>query len=92
MLHLSNRSLDLVPVVARLADELGLVGFVAESNPNQMELADGALASTWAAVGRSPADLAGLAARSMWAPLAQQRQSSLWTDDRVDLLGALTLR
>jgi hypothetical protein len=90
-LHLSNRSLDLVPTVARLADELGLAGFVANGTPNALEIADGAFAATVAVVARDARDLAGVAARSSWRPLGAERRGSLWTDDRVDLLGALSL-
>jgi hypothetical protein len=90
-LHLSNRSLDLVPVVARLADELGLAGLVTDATPNPLEQADGAFASTVAVVARDVGDLGAMVQRSSWRPLAAVRRGSLWTDDRVDLLGALRL-
>ena len=89
VLHLSNRSLDLVPTVARLADELGLVGFVSDGTPNALELDDGAFASTVAVVARSASDLTGYAARTSWRPLSGERHGSLWTDDRIDLFGAI---
>jgi hypothetical protein len=90
-LHLSNRSLDLIPTVARLADELGLAGFVAEGTPNAMELADGAFASTVAVLARDVEHLGAIASRSAWRSLAAEPLGSLWTDDRVDLLDALRL-
>lgn len=88
-LHLSNRSLDLVPVVARLADELGLYGIVSDGTPSQMEEADGAFASTVALLARRKEDLGLTVDRSTWRPLAGERRGTLWTDDRIDLLDAL---
>lgn len=89
LLHLSNRSLDLVPVVRRLADELGLAGLYSEGSPSQFEEADGAFASTVAMLTRRPEDLGLTRARSTWHPLTDRPAGSLWTDDRVDVLDAL---
>jgi spermidine synthase len=88
-IHISNRFLDLQPVLANIAAATGLsVRHVADSP------ADEVLASStdWVLLSKHPKALeaGGLAERS--APLAPAPQMSLWTDQFNNLLDVLKSR
>ena len=85
--HISNRFLDLEPVVAAAARELGLVSILGTDRP-AADLSDLADASQWVVVARSYADLAGLVEGPQWQT-AHARDHRPWTDRSSDLLGAL---
>lgn len=83
--HISNRFLDLQPVLAALADDLGLAARLVRDDPD--EGASGASATDWVLIGRR----AGTFAR---APLADRVEAMpappgapRWTDDSNNLLG-----
>ena len=87
--HVSNRYLDLEPVVAAAARDLGLVAITGlDLEPSVTEGAD---ASEWVIVGRSYADLADLASGIDWRT-ARHLGRAAWTDRSSDLLGALADR
>ena len=87
--HVSNRYLDLEPVVAAAARELGLVAITGmDLEPSTTEGAD---ASEWVMVARSYADVADLASGIDWRT-ARDRGRAAWTDRSSDLLGALADR
>jgi spermidine synthase len=85
--HISNRFLDLEPVVAAAARELGFVSIIGSDSPPP-ELDGLADASQWVIVGRSFADVAGLAEGDRWRT-AHADGRRAWTDRYSDLLGAL---
>jgi hypothetical protein len=81
--HLSNRYLNLEPVIGALARDRGLVARVASTDRvygwHEAE-------STWAAVARGEADLGALAADSRWKPAQTRATVPAWTDDFSNLL------
>jgi SAM-dependent methyltransferase len=81
-LHLSNRYLELEPVVAALARERGLRARVGMATLSGYFLS----ASTWAAVARSDEDFGPLAADSHWFTAKPARGIPAWTDDYSSLL------
>jgi SAM-dependent methyltransferase len=81
-LHLSNRYLDLEPVVAALARERGLRARVGTSTLSGFFFS----ASTWSVVARSDADLGTLSADSRWPQAKTRRGVPAWTDDYSSLL------
>jgi hypothetical protein len=85
--HISNRFLDLEPVVAAAARDLGFVSIIGSDAPPP-ELAGLADPSQWVIVGRSFADVAGLAEGDRWRT-AHAGGRRAWTDRYSDLLGAL---
>jgi hypothetical protein len=85
--HISNRFIDLEPVVAAAVRDLGLVAIIGSDLPLP-ELADLADASQWVVVGRSFADLADLVEGDRWRT-AHADGRRAWTDRYSDLLGAL---
>ena len=86
--HVSNRHLRLAPVVAGIADSLGL----AAAHRFDLVTADaaerGAATSHWIVVARSPERLRPLLAEN-WEPLRAQPGERVWTDDFSNVLGAI---
>ena len=87
--HLSNRYLDLEPVVAGAAADLGLSALSRFANATPEEARHRKTASGWMVVARAPADLAPFAGDPRWAPPRQAAPA--WTDDKSNLWRALHL-
>lgn len=85
--HISNRFLDLEPVVAAAARDNGFVSIVGTDLP-AAELIGLADASRWVVVGRAYTDLADLVTGPEWET-AHASDRRAWTDRYSDLLGAL---
>lgn len=87
--HISNRYVDLEPVLAGLARDAGLVarGFD-DWQVTAAEEAEGKEASQWVVMARRASDLGALGRRANWLPLAGGGTRP-WTDDYSHLLGAL---
>jgi spermidine synthase len=80
-LHLSNRYLDLAPVVARLATEAGLVAWQIEDSPSDTRLSF----TNWVLVGRQiPAEL-----QEVGWPAQAPPGTPRWTDQYNDLWSVL---
>ncbi len=91
-LHVTNRFLRLEPVAAAIARELGLVGLAqSDGTLSPRERALGKSASQWLMLARARADLGALAYDSRWHTLATTPSARAWTDDHVNVLGALHL-
>ena len=88
MVHISNRYLDLGPVVAAAATALGWEARVRTYYPSAQESADHASASMWVALSPNPATIAALEAdRSVaWRPLDPTNGFRPWTDDHASIL------
>ena len=84
--HISNRYLDLKPVLGNLAQEAGLTCLVQDYNKvtaaEKKELKCG---SSWVVMARRPQDLAPLAADPRWRELPGNG-APLWTDDFSNIL------
>ncbi len=93
MIHISNRFLDLEPVVAAdardghwLAIERHYVPSVEAGMLHESE-------SQWIALSRSPQTLARLAGQYPgWTPLARRPGFAPWTDDHASVLPLITWR
>jgi hypothetical protein len=81
--HISNKYLDLEPVVAVLAAAAGLVGRIQVDATNK-EI--GKESSTWAVLARREAHLGPLANHPRWRPLHRRPGAPLWTDDFSNVL------
>ncbi|MBS0483227.1 MAG: hypothetical protein JSR96_14000 [Proteobacteria bacterium] len=85
LIHISNRFIDLEPVLAADARKRGLAAAKRDDVP---DLEKGYSASVWVALARDPAILAALQARSpdqKWQPLAAS-SARVWTDDHASIL------
>ena len=85
LVHISNRFLDLEPVVAAAARAGGWRAAELSYRPTRGER--DASTSQWIALSRSPATIAQLEARDPdWTPLAPDRRIAAWTDDYSTIL------
>jgi hypothetical protein len=87
MVHISNRYLDLEPVLGRITVETGFFGVTQyhDEGTNAVMLR---YPSIWVVMARSPDDIIELAPDPRWQPL-RGAKSALWTDDYVNIVGAL---
>jgi len=92
--HISNRYLDLSPVLAAIIRELGLVARIS----NEAELdeeesrANKRYPATWVAIARKPELLGPLWTAGNWAELKEKPGVGAWTDDFSNILSVLTIR
>jgi hypothetical protein len=90
--HISNRYLDLRPVLGNLSYDLGLTSLF-RSNPQTLEqTVMGRSASDWVVIGRSLGDLGPLAADARWISLVAQPGARVWTDDFSDVFSVFRWR
>jgi hypothetical protein len=87
LLHISNRHLDLAPVVANVAHVLGLAAFVREDDGAGDLLTTLDNNARIAVLVRDAADAGNVAAN--WTPLHPDRSSAPWTDDYSNILGVM---
>ena len=86
--HVSNRHLDLRPVVRAGAVRLGWETVTIEDAPEEEERAWGE-SSTWILAGDDRTWFADPALRLRAAPVEFPPRAVVWTDDRADLFGVL---
>ncbi len=89
--HISNRYLQLEPVVANLAVDAGVAALIEEYEPtSEDETTVGASSSTWVAVARNTTDLGSLTTDSRWRSPNTDARIGVWTDDYSDIFRTLT--
>ena len=80
--HISNRYLDLEPVLANLAQELRLVALGCDDmSLTEAEFATGREQAHWVVMARDAEALAGSQRRIRWSPLEDNPRVGVWTDD-----------
>ncbi|HXT41060.1 MAG TPA: fused MFS/spermidine synthase [Candidatus Angelobacter sp.] len=91
--HISNRSLDLEPVVGALARDAGLICVGWDDwNVSTAERLDGKEESQWVVMVRRREDLGRLGRAARWLPVQGGVVSRVWTDDFSNLLGVFKWR
>ena len=88
LLHISNRHVDLVPVLGRLAADLGLAARVASHRP-ETSGAFASLASDWIALAAEDAALHRLGLSERWQALGKDPRGRVWTDDFSNIVEAI---
>ncbi len=87
LLHISNRNMDLAPVVSALAKKAGFSGMIGLKEPSK-----GAgrykTAAKVAVLAKRPEDLAGFKELKHWTPLPEP-SAKVWRDDYSDILGVI---
>ena len=86
LFNISNRYLDLQPVLGNLAQDAGLVALVQSHDVTEEEQNNYYIRTNWVVMARKQADLRVLAENEAWQPLAPRPELSLWTDDFSDIL------
>jgi hypothetical protein len=89
LVHISNRFIDLEPVVAAAAHDGGWTTLQMRYRPSRLD-DDRASPSDWIAMSRDPATIAALRAGDPhWEPVAGRRGFRAWTDDYSTILPLL---
>lgn len=91
LFHISNRYLDLKPVIADLASSGGWASAVLEYAPDEEEETLNATMSVWIAMSRNPRSIARLVELSgvdagQWQTLEGRPGFAGWTDDHASIL------
>ena len=87
--HITNRFLELAPVMGNLARATGLVGLGRDDfDVSATELADGKAPSRWVVLARDVADLPTL---EDWHPLPERPELGVWTDDFTNIVRIVSL-
>ena len=80
--HISNRYLDLEPVLANLADDLRLAALGCDDmSLTAAEFATGREQAHWVVMARTADGLAGFQRRTRWSSLESRASVGVWTDD-----------
>jgi len=91
--HISNRYVDLEPVLADLAAQAKLVSRQRDDwNISPEESAKGKEESHWVVLARGDNDLGYLLRKARWLPLEGRSPPQVWTDDFSNLLGVFKWR
>ncbi len=90
--HVSNRNLDLAPIVADLVADAGALAWRQSHQPGQGSRAAFRSPSTWIAIARRAPDFGALAADPRWSRLEGRPDQPPWTDGFSNLVGALRWR
>jgi hypothetical protein len=91
MFNITNRHLNLEPILGALARDAGLTALVGDDR--QIDPADAARAkapSRWVVMARTPQDLGPLASDPRWQAPRIPEGTPVWTDDFASLVTALT--
>lgn len=91
LFHISNRYLDLEPVLANVASAAGLAGRVQRFSVEPGSRAKYRASSTWVAIAREAGDLALLDGDERWKPLVPDPDVGTWTDDFSNILEVLDI-
>ena len=89
-LHISNRYLDLEPMIGRLAAERGLSALTnRDLDISSADLVKGRSPTQWVALAVSDTPLSMLEAMRGWRPLERRDGVRAWTDDYSNLLRSI---
>jgi len=90
-IHISNRYLDLEPVLGRLAKELHLAALIrSDDDRSEDEIEQGKFSSTWVVLSRAKSSLQTFEKDQRWETLATG--ADLWTDSYSNILRILKRR
>ncbi len=87
--HISNRYLDLEPVLVELARDARMAGAARDAGATEEERASMYYASRWVALSRHASVLSNLVTERGWNVLEPSADVRLWTDDFTDIIGIL---
>jgi spermidine synthase len=91
--HISNRFLDLAPVLGALARDSGLVSRVRyDINPSVAEQQMGKSPSIWLVMAHRDADLGPLATDPVWVAPRVRPDEPVWTDDFSNIIEHFVIR
>jgi len=83
LIHISNKYVNLAPVLAKLADESGLAGRLCDDEEDD-EI--GKYGTTWVLLARKEKDFGGLSRSNVWKKIESRETVNVWTDDFSNIL------
>jgi hypothetical protein len=83
LIHISNKYVNLAPVLARLAEEGGLAARLCDDVGDDE---NGKFGTTWVLMARKETDFGGLARSSVWKRIESEAAVRVWTDDFSNIL------
>jgi len=90
LLHISNRHLDLQPVVAAAAADAGLVAYIDEHDVDgDREDAELDYSADWVVIARQIEDLRSLATNPNWRRMTARPGRRVWTDDYSNIVSVI---
>jgi len=85
--HISNRYLNLNPIIANIADSLGLKSLAFDdSYVNAKEEEEGKTQSRWMLIAREESDFDGIETKGGWSLVERNPDYPVWTDDYSNIL------
>jgi hypothetical protein len=87
--HISNRYLDLKPVLANLARDAGLVALVQSREVTEEEENAYYVRTTYVVMARRLKHLEEIIPNSGWVPLRGEKGARLWTDDFSNIVSVI---
>jgi hypothetical protein len=87
--HISNRFLDLAPVLSAIGTSLHLTGKHWSDEEDADDESSGKSQSEWVLIAREPNDLRAVDDDERWEDLAEGTPQSVWTDEYSNVLGTL---
>jgi hypothetical protein len=90
LVHISNRRLDLEPVVGALAKDAGMTSLIRNHEPGtEVEQKTYEYGSDWVVLAKHPEDLNALQTDTRWRKLYAAPPNRIWTDDYSNLLSVI---
>lgn len=91
--NISNRYLDLRPVLTSIAEDLGLTIYFKHSKPEQKkgDVSELYTESLFAVLAPNPESIATFVEDYNWAPYIPEKKPRAWTDDYADILSSMML-
>ncbi|MEX0833443.1 MAG: fused MFS/spermidine synthase [Actinomycetota bacterium] len=88
--HISNRYLNVAPVLGDLAADAGVVAYLGRDVVTEEEVDQGRVRSEWVVMTRDESNLGDLTQDAMWERLPGDPDARVWTDDYSNLAGAFS--
>ena len=90
LVHISNRHLDLQPVIATAAADAGLVAYIDEHDVDDArEDAELDYSSDWVVLARHVEDIGPLATNANWRRMTADPSRRVWTDDYSNIVSVI---
>jgi hypothetical protein len=88
-INISNRYLDLEPVIAKLAKEVHWLAWSQFLSLSEEEKTQGMSDSEWMLLGAASPRVEAVARQGHWTPATTKPTTPVWTDDFSNLLGVV---
>lgn len=86
VVHISNRFLNLTPVLARIVEDLGYAALRGARNKIDRDIDIAGTKSVWVLIAHDQATIDALALSEIWQPLEASTDQRVWSDDFSNLL------